>query len=416
MPPAMQAAIQNPPFRISVTASVYQRPFPRPASFSAPFAWVGSEQLTVSPLPVESGSITIDNSGAQRRIASLTVTPTDAILPVSVASALTPFRNMVLLYYNVVGLDPVAYPASSILLGIFTLTDVTASAPSSGDRTMTLDLQDLSQDISRRVLTKTYVTPNGTSMTQAARQLMESAAPGVIPWFQADSTSAITSGSDSAPDQPNAAGYTWDPGQDPWEAGQEMGQAIGMQLYFTPTGVCVMSYLPNPAATPPCWAYSQGSGSPWGPPNITAISRTFSQSQVYNFIQMIVESANSNPSPDLLYTGTSFLAQVGDTDPSSPTNMDGPFGQVADVFYDQFNYQSGPALIAAKTLLRQGLGAADVVKFDALPNPAHECYDRIHVYSDRLGLIQDYIVDTVELPLTPGKDMSITARRVVNVP
>lgn len=437
IPDPMLGILQGGSFQVGCYAAVYERYWPRrsPAQSAgtAGFAWVGAE-LSISPLPVESGTVTIDNSGAQRRRATLTVAPISSIIPTNVTSPLTPFRNMVVLYYCV-GNDEYPLPAwptlpptgQTILLGCFTLTDVAAARSSSGDLTLTLDLQDMSQDISRQVLTQTYVTPNGTSMTAAAEQLMKYAAPDVIPWFQADATSALTSGSDSAPDLPNAAGYTWDPGQDPWEAAQEMAQAIGMELYFTPTGVCQMSYIANPAAQQPVWAYvdqqslSQlGEPGPGGAAQITSITRTFSQSQVYNVVQMIVESANSNPSPDLLYTGTSFLAVVGDNDTTSPTYQFGPFGQSADVYYDQFNYQSGPALVAAKALLRQGLGAADVVEFTAIPNPAHECYDVIVVSCPDLGINVGtpgwYVIDTIELPLTPEKDMTITARRVVNVP
>ena len=426
MPAGMPEIVSSSAHEIRTYAYVYQRPWPPGGYLGTPWAWTGTELLSISPLPVETGTMTIDNTGVQRRRATMTIAPIqvgapDSPLPTSVNSALTPYRNMVLLYYGVGNGDtPVpsgsAPQGSMYLLGIFTLTDVKVSVTHAGKTTIQMDLQDLSQEVARRVLTKPYVTSNGVLMTRAVQELLDySAQSGFhIPWFQADANPAQTS-TGSSPGTHYAAGYTWDEGQDPWEACQQIAEACGMQLYFTPTGVCQMSYIPNPYTTPTCWTYATGL-APNVNPMITSIDRTFSQSQVFNFVEYVVEGANANPSPDLLYTGTSFLAQIGDTDPSSPTYMYGPYGVAADVQFDMLNYQPETALIAAKARLRRDLGAADMVTFTALPNPAHEAYDRITVLAPEIGLAQDYIIDTVELPLDAGKDMTVTARRVVNVP
>ena len=432
MPSGMAQALSG-PHQIRSYAVIYQRPWPPNSAAKAaanPAAWVGSQ---VGPaLPVETGTVTIDNTGIQRRRASLTVAPTSGVLPTSVYSALTPFRNMVLLYYAVGTADnPLppygsgAVPSNAYLLGIFVLTDVDVDLENSGDVKLSLELQDLSQDISRRVLLAPYVTQNGILMTSAVKGLLyfaNSKGLQAVPWFQAEQNDALTSGG-QGPDVLYAAGYTWDEGQDPWQACQQMAEACGMQLYYTPTGVTQMSYIPNPASTPVCWSYVSGlapspvvSGVGAIGPMLTSCKRTFSQSQVFNYVEYVVEGANANPSPDLLYVGTSFLAQLGDTDPNSPTNINGPYGIAGDVQFDQINYQSSVALIAAKARLRRDLGAADMVTFTAMPNPAHEAYDVVHVQAPEIGLDQLYVIDTVDLPLDAGKDMTVTARRVVNVP
>ena len=440
MPAGMAQVIQD-THQVRTYAVIYERPWPvRSASQAAasPWGWVGTQ---VGPaLPVETGTVTIDNTGVQRRRASLTIAPTSGVLPTSVYSSLTPFRNMVLLYYAVgteanplppFGSGPSEYsqapPPGSYQLGIFVLTDVDVDLENSGDVKLSLELQDLSQDISRRVLLKPYVTANGIYMTDAIKELLyfaNSQGLQAIPWFQAEPNYALTSGG-QGPDVLYAAGYTWDEGQDPWQAAQQMAEACGMQLYYAPTGQTMLTYIPNPASTTVCWAYGSGLVPPPGPsapgvggiyPMLTSVKRTFSQSQVFNYVEYVVEGANANPSPDLLYVGTSFLAQLGDTDPNSPTNINGPYGIAGDVQYDQINYQPSVALIAAKARLRRDLGAADMVTFTAMPNPAHEAYDVIHVQAPEIGLDQLYVIDTVELPLDAGKDMTVTARRVVNVP
>ena len=434
MPSGMPALLSQ-SHQIRTYAAIYQRPWPPHTPQQAavsPWAWVGAELVPISPLPVQTGTVTIDNTGVQRRRATLTVAPTKTVLPTSVLSDLTPFRNMVLLYYVVGAPDAVLptnqIPAGAYLLGIFTLTDVDVDLTNSGDVTISMELQDMSQDISRRTLRAPYVTQNGMLMTQAVKDLLNFASStGLpLPWFSAEQNNALTSGGEG-PDTLYAAGYTWDEGQDPWQACQQMAEACGMQLYFTPTGVCEMSYIPNPATTPTCWTYYTGEipGSVVGDQNaagvlvgpmVTSCKRTFSQSQVFNYVEYVVEGANANPSPDLLYVGTSFLAQLGDTDPQSPTNIYGPYGIAADVQYDQINYQPSTAMIAAKARLRRDLGAADMVTFTAMPNPAHEAYDVVHVLVPEIGLDQMYVIDTVDLPLDAGKDMTVTARRVVNVP
>lgn len=421
-----------------VYASLYQRPWPPTGGSSTPWAWLGTELLPISPLPVESGTLTIDNTGVQRRRATVTVAPLRPpsagyvpVYPTSVASQLTPFRNMVVLYYATAPLDGTLPPppqgfsptasADVFTLGVFVLTDVAVSLQKNGDIKLTLELQDMSQDVSRRVLLKPYVTQNGVSMTSAIEAIINEAfsTGGLrLPAFSADYSGALTSGGEG-PDVLYAAGYTWDEGQDPWEAAQQMAEAIGYQLYFGPAGACLASPIPNPATTPVCWQYATGyapTKATGGFPNLTSVKRPFSQSQVFNYVEMVVEGANANPSPDLLYVGTSFLAQIGDTDPSSPTNIHGPYGIAGDVQYDQINYQQSVAQFAAKARLRRDLGAADMVTFTALPNPAHEAYDVVSLTAPEIGLAQNYVIDTVELPLNAGQDMTVTARRVVNVP
>ena len=415
LPPGMKAILQSPPYQIRAFAQIWQRPFP-PITGSEE-AVIG-RQLPIPPLWIEDGQLTIDNTGVQRRRGSFKVTipPGDSsVLPTSVTSALTPFRNYVQLWYQVFPLGSLAPQdptAGSFLLGLFTITDVEVDGTTQGDITITVDFQDWSQDVSRRTLRAPYVTQNGMNMVTAIQDIIEYAAPGVVPWWVTDATDAYTS--TSAPDTLYAAGYTWDEGQDPWEAAQQMCEAIGMQMYFSPAGALHLTFIPDPAATPVCWTYADGSKTAVN--NVTSIKRTFSQSQVFNYVEYVVEGANANPSPDLLYVGTSFLAQIGDTDPNSPTYMFGPYGVAADVQFDQINYQQSTAVIAAKARLRRDLGAADMVTFTALPNPAHEAYDVVQVYSTRIGLTQKYVLDTIELPLSPAKDMTITARRVVSVP
>ena len=422
LPPGMQEVLQNPPFQVRCFAQVWQRPWPPEGG---QVGAIGT-QLKIPPLWIESGTVTIDNTGVQRRRANFVLTIPGgggsekgyaAIMPTSVNSPLTPFRNYLQVWWWAGSMnsypDPQDPTNGAYLLGLFTITDVEVDATTKGDITLHVSAQDWSQDISRRVLTYPYVTQNGTNMVAAVQQMIQHAAPHVVPVFSADATNAQTS-EGASPGTLYAAGYTWDEGQDPWEACQQMVEACGMMLYFGPAGVLHMVYIPNPASTPVCWVYAEGSTTQHN--NITSITRTFSQSQVFNFVEYVVEGANANPSPDLLYTGTSFLAQIGDTDPTSPTYQFGPYGVAADVQFDMINYQQSTALTAAKARLRRDLGAADMVTFTALPNPAHEAYDVIQVYSPRIGLSQKYVIDTIDFDLGVKKDMSITARRVVNVP
>ncbi len=421
LPPGMQEVLQSPPFQVRCFAQIWQRPFPPEGGQ----AGVIGTKLPIPPLWIESGTVTIDNTGVQRRRADFVITipngqgstiAPNSIVPTNVSSPLTPFRNYLQVWWwaGAIGTQAPQDPTSgAYLLGLFTITDVAVDATTKGDITIHVTGQDWSQDISRRVLTYPYVTPNGTNMVSAVQGIIQYAAPNVVPYFTADATNAQTS-EGASPGTLYAAGYTWDEGQDPWEAAQQMVEACGMQLYFGPAGALNMTYIPNPASTPVCWTYAQGSTTAHN--NITGLTRTFSQSQVFNYVEYVVEGANANPSPDLLYTGTSFLAQLGDTDPSSPTYMHGPYGIAADVQFDMLNYQQSTALTAAKARLRRDLGAADMVTFTALPNPAHEAYDVVKVYAPRIGLTQDYVIDTVEYDLGVKKDMTITARRVVNVP
>lgn len=439
LPPGMAERL-NTSHQVGAYIQMWQRWWP-PLPPTSESALIGYP-LPIPPLLVEDGTLTIDGSGAERRRCSITVgTETvgpipagvgglfqtgenaalglgqGGVIPVTVASALTPFRNYFQLFYTV-GTD-----IEPFLLGMFTITNSVVNCNSSGDITVTIEGKDFSQEVSKHQLTSTYTVPPGQDIRVAIQDLLYFAAPTEIMFFAAGT---IGSNGPVIAYAPGAAGTTqatFDAGQDPWDACQQMADQIGMQLYFQPVGSCVLTPLLDPALQSPVWSYTDGvmGTQPTGllglgNCGITQISHKFSQENMTNASVVVSESTNSALSGDSVVDDTtSFLAQTIDQDANSPTNVNGPYGTVSQVLYDQTTVQTAVAAIASRAYYWRSIGLREQVMFSALPNPVHEAFDVIAVQCEAIGLTsayaatQNFVITQLTLPLTSKQPMQITA-------
>ena len=345
--------------------------------------WTAPPNATkLASLHIESGSVTLQNQGAERRDCQAILAPVspDAI-PTSLLSPLNPLGPEARIWYSVSG-------GYRILLGIFGITSVVLD-DSGPDLTVTLSGQDRSQAIARRQMIHPYSVTAGTNVATAIQSLIAATTPGLPTSFSFSPTTATV------------GAFTWDEGQDPWQAAQQMAQAVGQQLHFGPDGALRMEPLPNAAQIAPCWTYREGVGG-----MLLKVQRTFTQTGVANDIRVLAEST--------AYGATSFTGVAQDTDLRSPTRISGPFLDTAAVTFSQMPGTVAEANAEALLLLRQSLGMADQLSLTTLPNPAHEVYDVIRVQRKRIGLDGLYVLDGAVIPLDPATPQTITARVVVD--
>jgi hypothetical protein len=102
-------------------------------------------------------------------------------------------------------------------------------------------------------------------------------------------------------------------------------------------------------------------------------------------------------------------ATVVDSDSSSATWWDGPFGKKPRFYSSPLILDSGQAAGVAAALLAKVTGWTKVIVLDTPGNPALDASDVILVkYPD--GSTESHIIDQLTIPLSPDGSMHITTR------
>ena len=159
---------------------------------------------------------------------------------------------------------------------------------------------------------------------------------------------------------------TWDVGDDPWAAVQEIAATLGAQVFCGPDGEFTISQLPDITAATPVWTVASGEGGVY-----VSATRGMSADKVFNGVHARGESPESGTAP--------VSALVVDSDPSSKTYWDGPYGR-RPTFYSSSTLTTTGACTQAATLLLQSAKAPNAVAdISTLPNPALAPGDVIRV-------------------------------------
>ncbi|MGQ4513704.1 DUF5047 domain-containing protein [Streptomyces sp. DW26H14] len=176
---------------------------------------------------------------------------------------------------------------------------------------------------------------------------------------------------------------TWDQQQDRWAAVQELATAIGAEVYCDAAGQFIIADLPDLTGDNVVWAVEAGEGGAY-----ISADRGMSREKVYNSVTAYGENTADDTAP--------VQATVEDTDPTSPTYVDGPFGRVP-TFYNSATLTSVELCTsAAAQLLSTSLRPNASADITSLPNPLLEPGDVIRVvYGDgsrELHQIQSFTI------------------------
>jgi hypothetical protein len=153
---------------------------------------------------------------------------------------------------------------------------------------------------------------------------------------------------------------------DPWAAVTEIAHAIGAEVYADADGTFVIAELPDPLTTTPVWTIAAGEGGAY-----IQASRGMSADGVKNGWLIRGENSEANVAP--------VSALVVDTDPTSPTYWDGPFGRRPGFYSSATIISSGAATAAGTLRLRASVAPNASADITALPNPALEPGDVLRV-------------------------------------
>lgn len=318
------------------------------------------------------GEVDVDGTATTVRSCTVTVCdPTDTLTPQSASDLLMPFGTEARLWRGV------AYPdgtSETVPLGTFRLsrTDVT-----NGPVGLTgYDRSTVVQGPSAGPVP----IPAGMAVEDAIAKIVASKYPA------AQFHLAVT-------------GYTTPallvhPGDDVWQSAVKLALSAGYTLACDRMGVFVMR--PIVASPQPAAEFVEGDGSTfWSP------LRSFDASGLVN--EVIVQGTHSS-------TGGTVSGSAADTNPLSPTYINGPYGQFTKTVQSEVVATSGQATAMAQALLAQQLGLTESTTLTALVDVTLDEGDVVTLTSSRLGLSGErLIVSKLTVPMLGSGSMAVTA-------
>ena len=398
-------------------------------------------QLTSVVLPVSTGSFTIDRNSAQRRTGELTVEilptvppetvvfagKTATLLPLNPSSPLAPFGTEVFVELTVI--DKAGLLGSSttggngwVPMGTFAIASSTVD-DTGIDLALTLDLYDRSWIFSRWSLLKNYSVPaaDGTLQGEVVALLTyiwNNNGPGrgsvpVPTWLSS----------------PNMVPSTWScpsgvyqQGQDPWQACLDMAAAAGYELFFDVNGILTAKPAPgSPAggtlsALPVVWGFDDNEVSDQGTfahpvggtPFTTTVACSLQMTRDHIYNDWFVSATGPNNA-----TGGASPTQqeAADTNPNSPTYVNGEIGDIPNFVFDSLITSAGQALTEAQYNLAISLATAWTLSVTSALNPLFDIDDVCSVTNPRMGLsAQPFIVDTIQTGIRYDAHTVLTGR------
>lgn len=184
----------------------------------------------------------------------------------------------------------------------------------------------------------------------------------------------------------------------PWDEAVRLAQASGQDLYINRDGFCVMGSRPSSVSPTPAWNFIEGQNATFWD------TKRSIRSRLPNVVVVI---------------GTNTVAagvrgEAYDTDPYSPTYVNGPYGRVVETYKSELVVATQQAEAMARNILNRRLGPSDEVEFFTTPIPFLDEADTISVTRARMGMTQrSLLISHMEVPLLANDGMRVIGRRSV---
>lgn len=307
------------------------------------------------PLPLVSGTVTIDARSPARRQLKATVLadPDDP--------AVSPYTAEVRAEYGVVR---VSGEVEWVPVGTFVITDADEAEPG----VVSITAVDRWQRIMDARLERPVATSGDT--VEAITALLQAADDRIV----VDATGAPTGSHGSA---------LWE--RDRGEAITNLARTIGALVYFDPMGVARIAPAPSLLAAP-AWQINAGPGGV----KVRA-RRALSRARTYNAAVVIGEPPDRAP----------VYGVARDGDEASLTRYGGPFGKRPRFLRSQLVLTQAQAQAAADAMLVRNIGRARAVSVETLPNPTLEAGDVVLVETVP-GRYERHLLETWPLQLGLG--------------
>jgi hypothetical protein len=245
---------------------------------------------------------------------------------------------------------------------------------------------DLSGSIKRNVWAMPYTVPAGLNYGAAAQAMVVNRLPDQTA-FAISTTTRIT---------PLLA-YGMQQGGDPWQDIQDLATAIGYEAFFDAKGVFTFRPVPDPSIGDAVWAFDEDNI-----PLVAEATRELSNEQTFNHVIVVGQStSSSNP----------VTAEAFDNNPSSPTYILGPYGEVTERLTFSTITTQDQAQAAANALLLNSLGGADTVTIVCVPQPALEPGDIVKINCGDVNVDGNYMINSMSTSLSPADPQQLVCFR-----
>ena len=257
---------------------------------------------------------------------------------------------------------------------------------SGGGASIKVHVTDLSGAIKRNVWAMPFTVPSGLNYGDAAQSMVLNRLPSQVD-FAISSTENITP----------LLVYGMAQGGDPWQDIQDLATAIGFEAFFDSRGVFVFRPIPDPSVGDPVWVFDEDSN-----PLVSDASRELSNEQTFNHVIVVGQSTSS---------ANAVTAEAFDNNPSSPTYILGPYGEVTERLTFSLITSQDQAQATANALLFNSLGAADTVTITCVPMPALEPGDIIRVHVSDVNANGNYMINSMQTSLSPADPQQLVCFR-----
>ena len=339
-------------------------------------------------LPITDGTITYDFAASIRRTCQITITdPFRTLVPELSTDVIAPYGQRIKLWMGPVG--------SPIPMGDFWIDEVDAD-----DQGSSFDIQikgfDRSGKIAREALTAVYKITLGTNIATAIHDLL----------YKIDSSITF-----------NFATTTYttpqtilDLNQDPWAACVQLANAGGMDLFFDRLGVCVLRPLVDPNTVASSWTYSDNNTNGMGNMISELTKVLVASNTIFNDVIVTGETTG---------TTTTYAGRAQDTDVSSPTYINGPFGDIPVFFKSSILTSNAQAQAIAQQKLIYFTGRAQQLSLIGPTNPVQDEEDVVTIVRSVLNINAKYVIDKITFALAPAgantKKASSTGNQTVTM-
>jgi hypothetical protein len=184
-------------------------------------------------------------------------------------------------------------------------------------------------------------------------------------------------------------GYTtpellYDALSDPWDAVRDIAASDTLSAFFDPLGTLSV-VRDEPAVTKV--HYEPGPES-----FVISTQRSLSSANTYSGVVVRVEHPDSDP----------ITAELWDTNPSSPTYADGPFGRRPYGYSSSVITTTVQAQAVAATLLPRVSKMRQEASLETVGHPGHDVGDLVTVTDPRTGTSGRWVIKGGRVPLRPS--------------
>lgn len=337
---------------------------------------------TLTDLPIEDGTVTVDATSRTRRVLSLTCPPQQGLWDVLDVPG-----------GEITVTQTIRFPDhtyQTVPLGVFVVDqDRVGYAP--GD-TLELTAPDRWVKVQRARFTLNRASIPANAAWQEIKRLVEQAWSGSVPfpgWSQLDTSATGTVGT-----------LLWADG-DREKAITDIADARSVEVFFDAAGLAVLRPIPTLTTTSaPVWTVNEGADGV-----MVAADRTRDRSVIRNAV-VVTGTATDAPVAPVL---------VSDTTAGDPLAVAGPLGTVPEYFDSPLIRTSAQAAAAGKTRLAVTLGEAKQLSMETTGNPALDARDVIAVVLPATDANMPrprelHILDAVTHPLTPSGTQTARTR------